>query len=83
MFRQPVLVYAAEGALLTALRERATGRGLPMMIYTKELFSTGNDDDNRAAISAVATDDLNLAGVAVFGPRNAIDKVFKGATLHP
>ena len=83
MFRQPVLVYAAEGALLTTVRERAAGRGLPMMIYTEELFSTGNDDDNRAAVNAVAADDLNLVGVAVYGPRNAIDKVFRGATLHP
>jgi hypothetical protein len=78
-----VLVYAAEGALLTTVREHAAGRGLPMMICTEELFSTGNDDDNRAAVNAVAADDLNLVEVAVHGPRNAIDKVFKGATLHP
>ena len=78
MFRQPVLVYAADGALLTAVRERAAGRALPMMIYTEDLFATGNDDDNRAAVQAVAAADLNLVGVAVYGPRNAIDKVFKG-----
>jgi hypothetical protein len=83
MFRQPVLVYAADGAVLTTVRERAAGRDLPMMIYTEELFSTGNDDDNRAAVNAVAASDLNLVGVAVYGPRNAIDKVFKGAKLHP
>ncbi len=83
MFRQPVLVYAADGPLLTAVRERAMGRGLPTMIYTEELFSTGNDDDNRAAVQAVAAGELNLAGVAVYGPRNAVDKVFKGARLHP
>ena len=83
MFRQPVLVYAADGALLTAVRERAAGRGLPMMIYTEDLFATGNDDDNRAAVLAVAASDLNLVGVAAYGPRNAIDKVFKGAKLHP
>jgi len=83
MFRQPVLVYAADGALLATVRERAAGRGLPMMIYTEELFRTGNDDDNRAAVSAVRAGELNLVGVAVYGPRNAIDKVFKGAKLHP
>jgi hypothetical protein len=83
MFRQPVLVYAADAALLTTMRERAAGRGLPMMIYTEELFSTGNDDDNRAAVGAVTADELNLVGVAVHGPRNAIDKVCKGAKLHP
>jgi hypothetical protein len=82
MFRQPVLVYAADGALLAAARERAFGRGLATVIYTEDLFATGNDDDNRAAVRAVAAADLNLVGVAVYGPRNAVDKVFKGAVLH-
>ena len=86
MFRQPVLVYAAEGALLTTVRERAAGRGLPVMIYTEELFGTGNDDDNRAAVSAVSADDLNLVGVAVYGPRNAIEQGLQGsqaASIRP
>jgi hypothetical protein len=83
MFRQPVLVYAADGPLLTAIRERACGRELATAIYTEDLFATGNDDDNRAAVAAVATADLNLVGVAVYGPRNPVDKVFKGAKLHP
>jgi hypothetical protein len=83
MFRQPVLVYAADGPLLTTVRERAAGRGLTTAIYTEDLFTTDNDDDNRAAVRAVASADLNLVGVAVYGPRNAVDKVFKGAALHP
>jgi hypothetical protein len=83
MFRQPVLVYAAEGALLATVRERALGRGMAMAIYTEDLFATDNDDDNRAAVRAVAAGDLNLVGVAVHGPRNAVDKVVKGAALHP
>jgi hypothetical protein len=69
-------------ALLTIVRERAAGRDLPMMIYTEELFGAGDDDDNRAAVNAVSADELNLVGVAIYGPRNAIDKVLKGARLH-
>jgi hypothetical protein len=65
------------------VRERAAGRGLPTAVYTEELFATDNDDDNRAAVRAVATGDLNLVGVAVYGPRNGVDKVFKGTVLHP
>jgi hypothetical protein len=83
MLRQPVLVYAADGALLATVRERALGRGLATAVYTEDLFATDNDDDNRAAVRAVAAGDLNLVGVAVHGPRNAVDKVVKGATLHP
>ena len=83
MFRQPVLVYAAEGPILAAARERAVARDMPAAIYTEELFATGNDDDNRAAVRAIPAGRLNLVGLAVYGPRNAVDKVMKGAVLHP
>jgi hypothetical protein len=83
MFRQPVLVFAGDAAALTQIRVRAVSRELPVAIYTEELFKTGNDDDNRAAVRAVAADDLVLAGLAVYGPRNLIDKIFKGLALHP
>lgn len=43
---------------------------------------TGNDVDNRAAVRAVVADELSLAGLAVAGPRAAIDKVTKGGVLH-
>ncbi|MFC6343358.1 DUF2000 family protein, partial [Nocardioides hankookensis] len=46
-------------------------------------FRTGNDDDNRAAVAAVAGADLDLVGLAVHAPRNAVDKIVKGARLHP
>ena len=46
------------------------------------MFSTGNDRDNRAAVRAVGRDDLDLVGIAVHGPKNAVDKTFKGSTLH-
>jgi hypothetical protein len=83
MFRQPVLVYTGSYGQLAATRERAMARALPTAIYTDELFATSNDDDNRAAVRAVGAEGLRLAGVAVYGPRNAIDKACKGLTLHP
>jgi hypothetical protein len=82
MFRQPVLVYAGDSAALAAVRERAVTRGLPTAIYTEDLFATDNDDDNRAAVRDVPAPDLNLVGLAVHGPRNQVDKIFKGLTLH-
>jgi hypothetical protein len=82
LFRQPVLVYTGPGELLATVRERAVGRGLPAAIYTEDMFATGHDDDNRAVVQAVEADQLRLAGVAVYGPRNVVDKVCKGLTLH-
>jgi hypothetical protein len=82
MFGQPVLVFAGAAATLTAVHGRALSRGLPIAVFTSELFVTGNDVDNRAAVRAVARDKLDLAGIAVHGARNAVDKVFKGVALH-
>lgn len=83
MIRQPVLVYAADGPALALARARAAERGLPVAVYIDEMFKTGNDDDNRAAVRAVPAEEMSLAGLAVHGPRNVMDKVLKGLALHP
>jgi hypothetical protein len=83
MFRQPVLVLEAGKELLSAAHARALGRNLPIAIFTSDLFSTGNDRDNRAAVKAVTTEQLDLVGIGIYGPRNAVDRVVKGATMHP
>jgi hypothetical protein len=82
MFGQPVLVFEGDRDMVTAAHARALGRGLRVSIFTSELFTTGNDRDNRAAVLAVARDKLDLVGLAVHGPRGVVDKVVKGATLH-
>jgi hypothetical protein len=83
MFGQPILIFEGAFPVLQAAHARAVTRHLPTAIFTAELFATGNDDDNRAAVRAVATEKLDLVGLAVHGPRNAVDKVFKGARMHP
>ncbi|WP_327589111.1 DUF2000 domain-containing protein [Nonomuraea sp. NBC_00507] len=83
MFRQPVLVYVAGLEELRVVREKAVGRGMDVAVYIEEMFKTGHDADNRAAVRAVEADELGLVGVAVHGPRNGVDKVLKGLTLHP
>ncbi|TNM68528.1 DUF2000 family protein [Streptomyces sp. NP160] len=83
MLRQPVLVMTATGEQLATARAKAARREVPTAVYTRELFSTGHDAANRAAVAAVAADDLDLVGLAVRGPRNAVDRITKGARLHP
>ncbi|MEV4293555.1 DUF2000 domain-containing protein [Microbispora rosea] len=83
MFRQPVLVYAADPAGLAGVRARAVERGLAVAVYIEEMFKTGNDVDNRAAVRAVTAEEMPLVGLAVYGPRNAVDKTLKGLPLHP
>jgi hypothetical protein len=83
MFGQPVLVFEGSKEALVAAHERALRRQLPIAVFTSDLFRTGNDDDNRAAVRAVRRDDLDLVGLAVHGPRNAVDKIVKGTRMHP
>lgn len=82
MFRQPVLVFAGDKEVLMLAHERAVRRGMPMAVFTADLFATGHDEANRAAVRAVPRAGLDLVGIAVHGARSAVDKVLKGAALH-
>jgi hypothetical protein len=80
---QPVLVFEASAAKLTAVRERAERRGVTIAIYTREMFSTGNDQDNRAAVRAVPTEQLDLVGVGLRAPHRDADAILRGLARHP
>ncbi|MGJ7905365.1 DUF2000 family protein [Actinopolyspora sp. H202] len=83
MFRQPVLIFEGSEEVVTSAHSRAVERNAAVAVFTSELFGTGNDRDNRAAVRAVPKEKLDLVGVGVHGPRNAVDKIVKGARMHP
>jgi hypothetical protein len=80
---QPVMVLQGSAQLVHEARRRAVRRDLPVAVFTADMFATGNDEDNRAVVRAVAGADLDLVGVAVHGPRTAVDKITKGTRMHP
>ena len=82
MLREPVIVLVADGDALGRIRERALARELSTAIYTRELFSTGHDGANRAAVAAVGATELDLVGVGLRGPRNVVDRIVKGTRKH-
>jgi hypothetical protein len=84
MLRQPVLVYAADAAGLRRAYERAMQRGVEeLAIYTNELFATAHDEANRAAVAAVAAEELDLVGIALRAERKLVDKVLDKLRPHP
>jgi hypothetical protein len=84
MFRQPVLVFAADAAGMRRAYERAMAREVPQLaIYTRELFATGHDAANRAAVAAVAAEELDLVGIALRADRKVVDKVLDKLRPHP
>ncbi len=82
MFVQPVLVYQADAPALRRAYERALGRDVSMAIYTADLFETGHDEANRAAVAGVPSDELDLVGIAFRAERKTVDKVVDGLRFH-
>jgi hypothetical protein len=82
LIRQPILIFAAGAPELTTVLQRAQQRGVRPHLYTRDLFATGNDMDNRAAVAAVTTDALDLVGLGLHAERKEIDKIIKELKLH-
>ena len=83
MFGQPVLVLEGSKEVMMAAHERCLRRDIDVSVFTADLFRTGNDEDNRAAVAVVPRADLDIVGLGIHGPRNAVDKILKGAWMHP
>jgi hypothetical protein len=77
------LVFEADRNTLARARERAVIRNLTVAIYVQDMFSTGYDAANRGTTEQVPAADLDLVGLAVHGPKGQVDKISKGAHLHP
>ena len=82
IFSQPVFVYAASSEHLQRTRTRALSREVPMAIYTKEMFATNNDVDNRVVVRAVKADDLDIVGIAFRAENKTFDKITSGLKFH-
>lgn len=82
MFGQPVLVFQANAEQLTRTLDRAITRNIMPAIFTTDLFATGHDVANRAAVASVPRAELNLAGLALHGLRRDVDKITKGLKLY-
>ncbi len=82
MFVQPVLVFSATGDQLRAVYQRLLEQKARFSVFTEELFSTGHDEDNRAAVKAVQSQDLKLTGLALREPKKVVDAAVKGLSLH-
>jgi hypothetical protein len=80
---QPVLVFSADRSKLHTVRERAERRDVPIALYTADMFETGNDVDNRAAVRAVPTAGLDLVGLAVRAQHRDADALLRGLKRHP
>lgn len=82
ILQEPVLVYVASGEHLQRTRVRAASREVSVALYTRGMFTTYNDHDNRAVVKAVVADELDIVGLAFRCNRKISDKIVSGLKLH-
>ncbi|MCB9957551.1 MAG: DUF2000 family protein [Rhodospirillaceae bacterium] len=80
---QPMIVLTADRAGLTKIHQRALERSVRLSIYIEDMFATGHDAANRASVRQYPTEALNLVGLGLRDDKKLVDKVTKGARMHP
>jgi hypothetical protein len=80
---QPMIVLSADGAAIATIYSRAMQRGARLSLYIEDMFSTGHDAANRAAMRRYVPDEMNVVGLALREDRKLVDKITKGARMHP
>jgi len=80
---QPMIVLSANGTVLRKIFDRAMNRNAKLSIYTEEMFATGHDAANRATVAQHPAADLPIVGLALREERKLVDKITKGAKMHP
>ncbi|AVN33797.1 TPA: DUF2000 domain-containing protein [Serratia marcescens] len=79
---QPMLIFAADLPGLQNVHRKGLERELTLIPYVHAMFATGHDEANRQVFLAEDADNLDLVGLALRGPKKAVDKAIKGLALH-
>lgn len=82
LFGQPMMIFESDLAGLQKAHRIGLERELVMSPYVFAMFSTGHDAANREVFLAEDPASLNLVGLALRGPKKAVDKALKGLALH-
>lgn len=82
MFVQPVLVFGGDVGDIRSVYDRVMAAQVTPAVYTADLFKTGFDAANRAAVKAIEAGALDLVGLAFRAERKAADKILKGLKLY-
>ena len=80
--RQPMIVLSADAATIRKIYRRALERNASLSLYIDEMFGTGHDTANRAAVKQYEPDEMKVVGLALHDDRKIVDKITKGAKLH-
>jgi hypothetical protein len=80
---QPIIVLAAPDETMSTIHRRTLERAVTASLFIEEMFSTGHDDANRAVFAEYDPDDAKVVGIAIRADKKIVDKITKGAKMHP
>ena len=80
---QPIVVLAADQETLRTIHQRTLERNVTASAYIEEMFATGHDAANREVFARFTPDDAKLVGLALRSDKKIVDKICKGAKMHP
>ena len=83
MIVQPVIVLTANADAVKAIYGRAMAYRVRLSLYIDEMFATTHDDANRAALMQHRPQCMPLAGLAMRESKRVVDRITKGARMHP
>jgi hypothetical protein len=80
---QPMVILAADQETLRTIHRRALERQVTCSAYVEEMFSTGHDGANREVFAQFSPETAKLVGLALRTDKKVVDKITKGAKMHP
>lgn len=80
---QPIIVLSTDQETLGKIHQRTLEREVTSSLYIEEMFSTGHDAANRAMFAQFGPGNAKVVGIAVHADKKLVDKITKGARMHP
>lgn len=80
---QPIVVLTADQETLRTIHRRTLERNVTASAYIEEMFATGHDAANREVFARFTPDNAKLVGLALRSGKKIVDKICKGAKMHP
>ena len=79
---QPVIVLSADAETIQTIYRRAMERSVRLSLYIEDMFATGHDAANRAAVKQYEPSAMKIVGLALREEKKVVDKITKGARMH-
>lgn len=80
---QPMIVLGADSDTVRAIYRRAMERGVRLSLYIEDMFKTAHDAANRETVKRYRPEEMNVVGLALRDDKKVVDKITKGARMHP